>query len=55
MGLAGVNAAITSSFSLTQPKFPVGRVPGAVAVNPAVRTVYVSNGDGTVSIIPAVR
>lgn len=52
---ATCNAAITSSCSLTQPRFPVGRAPAAVAVNPAVGTVYVSNGDGTVSIIPAVR
>jgi YVTN family beta-propeller protein len=52
---ATCNAAITSSCSLTQPKFPVGRAPSAVAVVPAYRTVYVSNGDGTVSIIPAIR
>jgi YVTN family beta-propeller protein len=52
---ATCNAVITSNCSLTQPKFPVGRAPAAVAVNPAAGTVYVSNGDGTVSIIPAVR
>jgi DNA-binding beta-propeller fold protein YncE len=52
---ATCNAAITYSCSLTQPKFPVGRAPTAVTVNPAVGTVYVSNGDGTVSIIPQVR
>jgi DNA-binding beta-propeller fold protein YncE len=52
---ATCNAAITSSCSLTQPKFPVGRAPAEVAVNPAAGTVYVSSGDGTVSIIPAVQ
>jgi len=52
---ATCNANASDSCSLTQPKFPVGRVPTAVAVNPAAGTVYVSNGDGTVSIIPAVR
>lgn len=52
---ATCNAAITSSCSLTQPKFPVGRAPAAVAVNPATGTAYVSNGDGTVSVILAVR
>ena len=52
---ATCNAAISYNCSLTQPKFPVGRAPAAVAVNPAVGTVYVSNGDGAVSIIPAVR
>ena len=33
---------------------PVGGQPGAVAVDPAARTVYVANaGDGTVSVLDA--
>ena len=52
---ATCNAVVGFSCSFTQPKLPVGRGPMAVAVNPAGGTIYVSNGDGTVSIIPAIR
>ena len=52
---ATCNAVTSSSCSPTQPKLPAGRAPAAVAVNPAAGTIYVSNGDGTVSIIPAIR
>jgi DNA-binding beta-propeller fold protein YncE len=52
---ATCNATITTSCHRAQPRFPVGRVPGAVAIDPAARTMYVSNGDSTVSIIPATR
>jgi len=52
---ATCNAVVRYSCSFTQPKLAVGRAPAAVAVNPAVATIYVSNGDGTVSIIPAIR
>ena len=52
---ATCNAAISSSCGSSQPKLAVGRAPAAVAVNPAAGTIYVSNGDGTVSIIPAIR
>jgi YVTN family beta-propeller protein len=52
---ATCNAFISSSCGSTQPELAAGRAPGPVAVDPAVGTIYVSNGDGTVSIIPAVR
>ena len=52
---ATCNAIVSSSCGSTQPKLPAGRAPGPAAVDPAVGTIYVSNGDGTVSIIPAVR
>ncbi len=52
---ATCNAVISSSCGSSQPRLAVGRAPTAVAVNPAVGTIYVSNGDGTVSIIPAIR
>ena len=52
---ATCNAVISSSCGSSQPKLAVGRAPAAVAVNPAARTIYVSNGDGAVSIIPATR
>jgi YVTN family beta-propeller protein len=52
---ATCNAIITTSCNRTQPKFPAGRAPTAVTIDPAVGTIYVSNGDNTVSIIPATR
>jgi len=33
----------------------VVRVPGAVTIDPAARTIYNSNGGNTVSIVPATR
>jgi hypothetical protein len=36
-------------------KSQTGRAPFADAVDPATATIHVSNGDGTVSIIPAIR
>jgi YVTN family beta-propeller protein len=53
--VATCNAVISSSCGSSQLKLAVGRAPTAVAVDPAVGTIYVSNGDGTVSIIPAIR
>jgi DNA-binding beta-propeller fold protein YncE len=52
---ATCNAIITSSCNQAQPKFPAGRAPGPVAVDPAAGTIYTSNGDNTVSIIPSTR
>jgi YVTN family beta-propeller protein len=52
---ANCNAIITTSCNRTQPKFPAGRAPTAVSIDPAAATIYVSNGDNTVSIIPAIR
>jgi DNA-binding beta-propeller fold protein YncE len=52
---ATCNATIATSCHRTQPRFPVGRGPGPVAIDPAARTIYTSNGDNTLSIIPATR
>jgi DNA-binding beta-propeller fold protein YncE len=52
---ATCNATVTTSCHRTQPTLPVGRAPGAVTIDPAARTMYVSNGDNTVSILPATR
>jgi DNA-binding beta-propeller fold protein YncE len=52
---ATCNAIVTTSCHGVQPRSPVGRAPGAVTIDPAARTTYVSNGDNTVSIIPATR
>ncbi len=52
---ATCNATITESCHSPQPRFPVGRVPGAITLDPVVQTIYTSNGDDTVSIIPAIR
>jgi DNA-binding beta-propeller fold protein YncE len=49
---ATCNATITTSCHRAQPKLPVGRVPGAVSINPAARTIYTANGDNTISITP---
>jgi DNA-binding beta-propeller fold protein YncE len=52
---ATCNAIITTSCHGTQPRFPVGRAPGPVAIDPSAGTIYTSNGDNTISIIPATR
>lgn len=52
---ATCNATVTTSCHHTQPRFPVGRGPGPIAIDPAARTIYTSNGDNTLSIIPATR
>ena len=52
---ATCNAVVSSSCGSGQPELAVGRGPSAVTVDPAAGTIYVSNGDGTVSIIPAIR
>jgi YVTN family beta-propeller protein len=49
------NATVTSGCHHPQPKFPAGREPIAVTIDPAVGTIYVSNNDNTVSIIPTTR
>jgi DNA-binding beta-propeller fold protein YncE len=51
---ATCNATATSSCKHAQPKYPAGRVPSAVTIDPTVGTIYVSNGDNTVSIIPTI-
>ena len=50
---ATCNATITTGCHRTQPRFPVGRAPIAITIDPAARTIYTANGDNTVSIIPA--
>jgi DNA-binding beta-propeller fold protein YncE len=52
---ATCNATITTSCHRTQPRFPVGRAPIAVAIDPAAETIYTANGDNTISIILATR
>ena len=52
---ATCNATITVGCHREQPKFPAGRSPATLAIDPAVRTIYISNGDNTLSIIPATR
>ena len=52
---ATCNATDTAGCHRAQPKFPVGRAPGAVTIDPMVGAVYTSNGDDTVSIIPVPR
>ena len=52
---AHCNATNTTGCHRTQPRFPVGRAPGFVTIDPAARTIYTSNGDNTISIIPATR
>jgi YVTN family beta-propeller protein len=49
---ATCNATVTISCHRPQPKFPAGRAPNAVTIDPAVGTIYTSNGDNTVSVIP---
>ena len=52
---ASCNAIISFGCRRPQPKFPAGRGPSAVTIDQAVGTIYVSNGDNTVSIIPTIR
>jgi DNA-binding beta-propeller fold protein YncE len=52
---AACNAVVSFGCRFNQPKLAVGRAPSAVTVDPWAGTVYVSNGDGTVSVIPAIR
>jgi DNA-binding beta-propeller fold protein YncE len=52
---ASCNALVTSGCSHAQPKFPAGRAPSAVAIDPTAGTIYTSSGDNTVSIIPTIR
>jgi DNA-binding beta-propeller fold protein YncE len=52
---ATCNAIISFGCGSAQPKLPVGRVPSFVAIDPTVGTIYTSNGDNTVSIVPAIR
>jgi DNA-binding beta-propeller fold protein YncE len=52
---ATCNATVTTSCNRTQPKLPAGRAPTAVTIDPPAGTIYVSNGDNTVSIIPTTR
>jgi DNA-binding beta-propeller fold protein YncE len=49
---ATCNATDTAGCHRAQPKFPVGRAPEAVTIDPMTGTVYTSNRDDTVSIIP---
>ncbi len=46
------NAIISFGCGSAQPKLAVGRAPFAVAIDPTVGTIYTSNGDDTVSIVP---
>jgi DNA-binding beta-propeller fold protein YncE len=52
---ATCNATVTSSCRKPQPRFPAGRAPKGIAIDPAARTIYTANLDNTVSIIPAGR
>ena len=52
---AHCNAIVTTGCHHTQPRFPAGRAPGTVTIDLAARTIYTSNGDNTISIIPAIR
>ncbi len=45
--------AVVTNIEDTQPKFPAGRAPSAVTIDLAAAMIYTSNGDNTVSIIPA--
>jgi DNA-binding beta-propeller fold protein YncE len=51
---ATCNAIISFGCGRTQPKLPVGRAPLAVAIDPTAGTIYTSNGDNTVSIVPTI-
>jgi YVTN family beta-propeller protein len=50
---ASCNATAASGCHHAQPRFPAGRAPSAIAVDPASGTIYTSNGDNTLSVIPA--
>jgi YVTN family beta-propeller protein len=49
---ANCNAIVASGCHHAQPKFPAGRAPSAVTIDPTVGTIYTSNGDNTISAIP---
>jgi YVTN family beta-propeller protein len=46
------NGSDTTSCSHDQTKLAVGNYPGAIVVDHEAGTVYVSNGDGTMSVLP---
>ena len=52
---ASCNAIITTGCHHAQPKLPAGRAPTAVTIDPTAGTIYTSNGDNTVSVIPTIR
>jgi DNA-binding beta-propeller fold protein YncE len=52
---ASCNAIIAFGCRRAQPKFPVGRAPSAVAIDPVLGTIYTSNGDNTISVISGIR
>jgi DNA-binding beta-propeller fold protein YncE len=52
---ATCQATVTTSCHRPQPRFPVGRAPNVIAIDPAAQTIYTANLDNTVSIIPATR
>jgi DNA-binding beta-propeller fold protein YncE len=49
---ATCNGTDTTGCSQTPAQAAVGNYPGNIAVEPAARTAYISNGDNTVSVIP---
>ncbi len=49
---ATCNGSDTAGCSQTPTKVAVGNYPSAIAVDPAVGSAYVTNGDNTVSVIP---
>jgi DNA-binding beta-propeller fold protein YncE len=52
---ATCNGSDTTGCSRTPAKVAVGNYPGAIAVNPAVSSAYVTNVDNTVSVTPFTR
>jgi DNA-binding beta-propeller fold protein YncE len=52
---ATCNATNHTGCHRTQPRFPAGRGPAALAIDPAVGTIYTANDDNTISIIPTIR
>ena len=52
---ATCNATVTTGCHGAQPRFPAGRAPGAVTIDPTVATIYTANGDNTISVIPETR
>ena len=52
---ATCNATDTAGCHRAPAKIPAGHAPGAVSTDPMAGTVYTSNGDDTVSIIPVPR
>jgi DNA-binding beta-propeller fold protein YncE len=49
---ASCNGRDAAGCGQSPPKIAVGNYPNAIAIDPAARTAYVSNGDSTVSVIP---